>query len=1309
MPENEDQFIERALRERGILSPEQIDKAKEIHQKFGGAWSFKDVLLARHLVTEEQIASLGEEEGTLAEEPQAEAAGQEPDTLLLGEEEGAAEAGEAADEEATLITEEEPAAAAAEGAGDEEATLIGGDAPAGDEAATLITGEEPTGDEAGTLITGDEPTGDEAATLLTGDEPAGDEAATLLTGAEAPGAVEADDEMETLVSGEAGAGTLDDAETMLRVSESDDDAETLMAGERGTDFDTDLDDAATVVSEKKLSPEDEALEDEVFGQICIEMGWATDDQIEEARAKQSDRRKSGKPHRLGALLVDTGILETSQVTQALRSQKARILECPSCGARTSAGTSGPGTVCACSKCAAEMTVPDTPPEVTAIHVKEYLEQKSRGPISVSSVDGEVETGGALQLIGSTIGGCRIVKKLGEGGMGAVYMGEHEALRRKSAIKILPSTYANNPTLVARFFREARAAGKIRHANIVEVFNVGQDKGLHFIEMEFVEGKSLKDLMEDGQIELGECLRIIKDTATGLHAAHTSDVIHRDIKPDNIMLTHEGGVIKIADFGLARSVEGESMDLTKTGQIMGTPTYISPEQADAQKTDQRTDIYSLGATFYHMATNEKPFTGESPMVILLKHINEEPIPPTEYNPDLPNSVSMIIDKMMAKRLDQRYQTMEEVIKDIDAFQGGATISYKIKKKKKVPVKRIIAATVLFFVAVVIGLLQYAKYREAEIPPEQREAKTLYDEAMMIWRDGEGDPNAALDKVIEALAVFPLDAASELKVELEAERTYRLEFQTGLKAYGKNWTEAAQAFERAKAAKSTEEVDEKLAIARYEEAMVIAEGLVDTEQWQPAINKYIDARKMATTDEQKKRADGARKFAEKSLRKANFETYLNNANVALSKGDITGAEEGLVEASKLFEKDDRVQDLEARIIERKKTIRFEKEFRENFRQGTEKLGNHEFASAISFFEEATRILRETPALQEPLAEEAADLEKKLNSANYGQKMEDGKAAERSGKKWNAIGDYKAALAYGTPPEQKNTQREIYRLAMEIATVAWERKDTDEADRAINEALVAKPDDPEATALRQEVKRLTVTPEGMVYIPGGEFIAGTDHKTEKRDNPRRKVVVAPFYMDLHEVTNRDYKRFVDAGGYKDESLWDEEGWAQREKFRTADRLGYGPRSWPTGDGYNPNQDDYPVVGISWYEARAYAKWADKRLPTDEEWEYAAGWDPEAEEKLDFPWGNDWDAGKGNFRSQREAVPVFSFQETDKSPWGCRNMGGNASEWTNSAEGKPGIHGGSFKARGLEAKARITLVKRPVARARPPDGGFRCARDAK
>jgi len=270
------------------------------------------------------------------------------------------------------------------------------------------------------------------------------------------------------------------------------------------------------------------------------------------------------------------------------------------------------------------------------------------------------------LVGKVIGGCRIRKKLGEGGMGAVFLAEHLKLKRQSVIKVIPAHLASNRQLIARFEREAQAAAVIQHPNVVSVYNVGEENGVHFIEMEYVDGKALDGMMKEKKVlEQMEAVQIIRDCCKGLAQAHKGGIVHRDIKPDNIMMTRKGQV-KIADFGLARAAQSEQAELTRAGQILGTPAYMSPEQCKAEPTDARCDIYSLGATFYAMVTGKRPFTGKSVVEIMKKHVEQDPITPRDYNPDLSPTVARIILRMMAKAPEDRYQSAEEVIDAIGAF-------------------------------------------------------------------------------------------------------------------------------------------------------------------------------------------------------------------------------------------------------------------------------------------------------------------------------------------------------------------------------------------------------------------------------------------------------------------------------------------------------------------------------------------------------------------------------------------------------------------------------------------------------------------
>ena len=271
------------------------------------------------------------------------------------------------------------------------------------------------------------------------------------------------------------------------------------------------------------------------------------------------------------------------------------------------------------------------------------------------------------LVGRQIGPYRILSKLGEGGMGAVYKAQHVDLRRFSALKILPEgKMAKSPKAVQRFMREARSAAVLSHPNIVTVCTVGEAGGHRFIDMEFVEGESVQDrLRQEGRFSVGEATRIIRDAATALAEAHAANIVHRDIKPGNILLSQKG-TVKVADFGLAKDVEQDSLVTQEGKGGLGTPCFMSPEQCDGLELDGRADIYSLGVTYFYLLTGDLPFKASSVLTVMLKHKTEPPPDPRTYVPALPEAACAIIERCLAKDPNERYQTCEELLADLEGM-------------------------------------------------------------------------------------------------------------------------------------------------------------------------------------------------------------------------------------------------------------------------------------------------------------------------------------------------------------------------------------------------------------------------------------------------------------------------------------------------------------------------------------------------------------------------------------------------------------------------------------------------------------------
>lgn len=265
--------------------------------------------------------------------------------------------------------------------------------------------------------------------------------------------------------------------------------------------------------------------------------------------------------------------------------------------------------------------------------------------------------------GALIADFIIEKELGRGGMGIVYLSHQISLDREAALKVLSDTYANNAEFVVGFIKEARAAAKLNHPHIVQAYAVGEDEGLYYFAMENIDGKTMKQILDKKKvIPVDEAVQIIQQIAEALDYAWAEQrLIHRDIKPDNIMLT-KNGKAKLADLGLAR-VAGEKDDMENDDEVMGTPQYISPEALLGEPMDVRSDIYSLGATFYQFVTGRFPFTGNSASEIAKKHITDPLVPPIQVNPKIPQNVSDVIVKMMEKDPNKRYQDAEKLVEDL----------------------------------------------------------------------------------------------------------------------------------------------------------------------------------------------------------------------------------------------------------------------------------------------------------------------------------------------------------------------------------------------------------------------------------------------------------------------------------------------------------------------------------------------------------------------------------------------------------------------------------------------------------------------
>lgn len=328
----------------------------------------------------------------------------------------------------------------------------------------------------------------------------------------------------------------------------------------------------------------------------------------------------------------------------------------------------------------------------------------------------------------------IVRPIARGGMADVYLARDQLLNRPVALKVLFAEFAREASFVERFRREAQAAANLNHPNIVAIYDWGQEQGTYFIAMEYVEGRSLREVLSSqGRLSANQAAEIGTEIGAALSFAHRNGVVHRDVKPGNVLLTTEGQV-KVTDFGIARA--GTADGLTQTGSVMGTATYFSPEQAQGITVDGRSDVYSLGIVLYEMVAGKPPFVADSPVAVAYKQVQEQHVPLAQIRDDLPPDFTAIVDRALAKRLSDRYQSAEDLRSDLSRFRRGQKISH--------------AAVTGIVAEMNTGEMQRTPTVRDPARTELQRSVTAPQPVQAEW-DYEEEPNSGLGKRLGMIAV------------------------------------------------------------------------------------------------------------------------------------------------------------------------------------------------------------------------------------------------------------------------------------------------------------------------------------------------------------------------------------------------------------------------------------------------------------------------------------------------------------------------------------------------------------------------------
>jgi len=1116
------------------------------------------------------------------------------------------------------------------------------------------------------------------------------------------------------------------------------------------------------------------VEEQLVAGHLVEASIAPEAQVALAEREMEERSSSGDPVRLLSILVDSGSIDENAARRTVTEVQGAWRFCKYC---LSSWKGEAGASDACKLCGRPLTVAARSYEIVKLTtIAEDAPVKGVESAAAAASRGssaQKPTAAPPPEAGETLAGVKLLEKIDDEGRGTIYKGERADDKTRRAVKVWKVGKDITLEDVARFETAALSATKLEHPGILKVFEAGEDRGRNFVVSEWVEGRSLKRIVaEKGPIAVERSVALLKASLEALEAAHKEKLLHKNVSPGNVIALDAGGV-KIADFGVCKDY-GVSLD-TVRGNVIGSPDFLAPEQCQGLKSDERTDLFSVGATFYFALSGKKPFEGESTVTLIVKRLTSDPRPLRDVAPKVTKELADIIAKLMARKPDERFATARDALTAIQRWEArveageAATEDGGRWKKVAAAVAGLVAMGLVATLAV-MGLMQLSGPSE-RLLQEVAAAREMAEKGMLIEaaerlspiarsENGAGPAVDALDDVggraiaqANVLAqqknypaavsllrrARPSVTGAGLKVEagfLEAEKTLerkRGEYEAEAKAAYeacvhkaetagdetaiKAWAAYRAAYPNQPLDDAAHVAEEKLlARKRQQDLMDEAESLALAGNPEEARRKLSDSVAMGALPES---LEPRKRKVERFI---DFASHVAEGNRLIGLGEVEGAVKEFQRAGEVIPDRPEVRQGIARA-ELEGILRRVNDAEEagDLDGAVKRLREAEAAAAKAGLDLAPIRARRK------LVEEAF-ARAKANEGRLQAKLAEGEKAFKSGDYRASLRAFRqaAAVAPGVSTVADGVARALAALGPADEEKAWQEakkkaakaaKDEDKAN-AYRDLVELYPDGPQASLAKEELLKLgrPLTTEGsaaagppktpplkkndrgelvnpgdgsiMVRIPAGKYKRGTtpaerkavleawhlDEKEMADEAPQREVSLDEFMIDVHETTNADYAIFL-AALAADPTIEPR----IRHGAQPTEKKDFVPKYWNDPKMSAWVRPELPVVGVDWFDAWSYAKWAGKRLLTEAEWERAA----RGPSGRAYPWGDlpspfaanaaeaflgrrvadkaDWKAAffdQGPWKSTVMTAAQSGFSG-DVTPDGIRHLGGNVWEW--------------------------------------------------